>query len=421
VTRLLDDANALRQWGGRILAPLARVTPELARSDPALARRVAEAVWTFQETRDEAVDFGGPLLPITFKRGQEADHARWQLGEIFPELCREHLPTATAIFTDIVDASLTPTGRADDAALWPLALGDARGWLASYGPDLEALDREEAVPAMARALRDAHADAGTRGGEPGPMMAMLVDNMHSASAWAALLTPGADTDGLAAAFLPLLTTGSLLGHPDTHKAAGTLLRALAAHADDELHARLESAVRAAGKRATGAGLRRPERIVDELLGCLDPARVTGDAEKDRLASFAEEGGPPALTPPARAMSWFAGRETLLERLAERGTILDAPLATAIGQLDEAVALASADEAAETAQAARQRIPSLFLAADGAGATDPATPRPIQYVMTEAAVILAGDVNVMPGTALGRRVIDILLQAAISHDAGRMLS
>ena len=289
VTRLLDDTNALPHWGGQVLAQLVTTIPELARSDAALARRVAEAAWTFQEIRDESVEFGGPLLPIVFKRGQQADHARWQLGEIFPELCREDLLTATAIFTDIVDAGTTSAGHAHDAALWPLALGDAQGWLASYSPDLETLGGE-AVPAMARALRDALADAGTRGSEPAPIMVMLVTKMHNASAWADLLTPEANADGLAAAFLPLLMTGSLLAHPDTHEAAGTLLRALAAHADDESHARLESAVRAAGERATGAGRRRPERIVDELLGCLDPARVTGDAEKDRLTSLAEEGG-----------------------------------------------------------------------------------------------------------------------------------
>jgi hypothetical protein len=419
VTRLLNDANALSQWGGRILASLVITIPELARTDTALARRTADAAWTFQETRDESVDLGGPLLPITFKRSQEAEHAKWQLGDIFPELCRDHLPTAAAIFADIVDAGLSSGGHTRDAALWPLTVGDARGWLASDGPDLETLGGE-AIFAMARAVRDALAGAGAHGAEPGPVMTLLVNNMHNASAWAALLTPAANTDGLAVAVLPLLTTGSLLAHPETHEAAGSLLRALAAHADDKLHALLEAAVRAAGERATGAGRRRPGRVVDELLGCLDPARVTGDAERNRLTSLAQSGGPPALTPRPQVTAWFAGRETLLERLTDRGATVGTPLATAIGALDEAVALVSGGGPGEATQAARQRIPELFLAADRAGATNPAVPRPIRLLMTQAAAMLAYDVDLMPGTPLARRVADVLLQAATSNDAGRML-
>jgi hypothetical protein len=42
-------------------------------------------------------------------------------------------------------------------------------------------------------------------------------------------------------------------------------------------------------------------------------------------------------------------------------------------------------------------------------------------MTQAAGLLAGDVNIAPNSKLGRRVADILLQAATSGDAGRMLS
>ena len=419
VQRLLDDANALTQWGGRVLAQLVTTIPKVAPTDTTLARRIAEEAWTFQETRDEEVGLGGPLLPMTIRRGQEADHARWQLGEIFPELCLEHPPTAAAIFSDAVDACLRTGGHARDAALWPLAVGNVRGWLASDNPGLERIGGD-AAPAMARALRDALADAGTRGSEPGPIMKILVNEMHNASAWAALLTPGVDVDGLAAAFLPVLTTGSLLAHTETHEPAGALLRVLASGADDELERRLEAAVRAAGERATAAGWRRPERIVDELLGCLDPARVTGIAGRTRLTSLAQSGGPPPLTPRPQVQSWYAGRETLLDRLAANGIKIETRLAAAIDALDEAVALVSSGGAPGSTQPARQRIPSLFLAADQAGAADPTGPKPIRLLMTQAANLLAGDVNVAPNSKLGRRIADILLQAAASGDAGRML-
>jgi hypothetical protein len=420
VQRMLDDANALTQWGGRVLAQLVTTIPEVALTDTALARRIAKEAWTFQETRDEEVGLGGPLLPMTIRRSQEADHARWQLGEIFPELCHGYLPTAAVIFSDAVDARLSTTGHARDAVLWPLALGDARGWLASDNPGIEHIGGD-AAPTMARALRDALADAGTHGSEPGPVMAILINEMHNASAWGALLTPGVNADGLATAFLPVLTTGSLLAHTATHEPAGILLRVLASGADDELEQRLESAVRAGGERATAAGWRQPERIVDELLGCLDPARIIGITERSRLTSLAQSGGPPPLTPTPQVQSWYAGRETLLDRLAEDGINIDTRLADAINALDEAVALVSSGGPPDTTQPARQRIPRLFLAADAAGAADPTGPKPIRLLMTEAAGLLADDVNIAPNSKPGRRVVDILVQGATSGDAGRMLS
>jgi len=35
-------------------------------------------------------------------------------------------------------------------------------------------------------------------------------------------------------------------------------------------------------------------------------------------------------------------------------------------------------------------------------------------------MLAHDMNLVPGTPLARRVVDVLLQAATSNDAGRIL-
>jgi len=148
--------------------------------------------------------------------------------------------------------------------------------------------------------------------------------------------------------------------------------------------------------------------------------MTGDAERSRLASLAHSGGPPPLTPRPQAAAWFAGRETLLERLADRGTTVRTSLAAAIGTLDEAVTLAGMDGVDETTRAARQQIPGLFLNADRAGAANPEAPRPIRLLMTEAAAMLAHDMNLVPGTPLARRVVDVLLQAATSNDAGRIL-
>lgn len=82
---------------------------------------------------------------------------------------------------------------------------------------LEVLDRTAAT-AMAGAVRDALAEAGTNQREPGPALDRLVESLHSSRGWAALLTPGDDAEGLAEAIRPALDSGSLLAHPDTYPA-----------------------------------------------------------------------------------------------------------------------------------------------------------------------------------------------------------
>jgi hypothetical protein len=407
VARLLDDTAALGQWGGRFLAHLVAALPHVARSDAALARRVADTTWAFQDTRDERASLGSVLVPMTISRGQEASFARSQLGEVFPELCGSDLATAAAIFASIADTGLRPAGRVQGADLWPLQLGSAHGWLASFSADMDELEGDTG-PAMARALRDALAAAGLRGGEPGPVMELLVSGMHSASAWAAVLAPAADTAGQAAVMRPLLANGSLLAHIESHEAAGMLLSALAASADDVLRAELESAIQAAGERAAAAGRRQPGRIVEELLGCLASPDGTG-------------GSSPPLTPRPRAVAGWRSRYTLLDHLADNGVSMTGPLATAIDALDEAIAMAGAQDPSSEQRTATQPIGVLFLAAAEAGAADPAAPRLIRLFMTRTAASLASGAGTLPGTPLARRVTSTLLQAAVADDAGRVMS
>jgi hypothetical protein len=211
----------------------------------------------------------------------------------------------------------------------------------------------------------------------------------------------------------------MLAHPDTHAAAGALLRVLASRADDEMHAELEVAVRAAGERAVGAGMRR-DRIVDELLGCLDMNRVTGEQAVARLATLAESGGPPALTPHFQMESRWGGRYSLLDRLSEIGASVSAELAAAVDRLDEAVVEAGSGGSSEDVQAARDRMPDLFVAADQV-CSNVSVPAEVRLLIARSAALLAGDGNALPDTDLGRRVITVLLDAAGSEDEGRALS
>src|SRR6266536_2773875 len=129
VARLLDDPAAMGQWGGRVLAELVEALPPLASVDPALASRLAITVWAFDETREENVEFvSRPLLPMTETRRQQAETARWRLGQVFADLCRAHLVTAVRVFADITNTSVYPSpDPARECERWPLAVGQTRG------------------------------------------------------------------------------------------------------------------------------------------------------------------------------------------------------------------------------------------------------------------------------------------------------
>jgi hypothetical protein len=417
VARLLDDQAALSQWGGRVLTELGEAIPQVARADPALALRLARTAWAFDEPREETVALAAsPLLSMTETRRDQADMARWMLGRAFPELCHTDLATAARFFAEIANADRFPARDApQDREAWPLVAGEARGWL-SHGHDLGFLGGHDAATAMAAAVRDALAKAGSDGLEPGPVVEVLVASLHSAPAWAAILADagGTQVDGLAAAVLPALDTGSLLAYPDTHEPAGRLLGVLASHADVDQHARLEAAVLAAGGRADAAGM-RGDRVTDTLLGCLDPARVTDEVLKARLAALAAEGGPPPLitTPPVEML--YDGRITITDRL-DASDEPSAVLRSAAEALDEDLSKL-ADGPPDEQATARERLPERFLAADAAGAWSPWAPLAIRHDLVRAAALLAIDDRAGPGTALGVRVAAVLLDGATAADAG----
>jgi hypothetical protein len=80
VGRLLDDHAALAQWGGTVLSWIAQAVAPTVPHDPALARRMATAVLTFEETRDEQVTLGGgSILRLNESRRQQAEFGAYAL------------------------------------------------------------------------------------------------------------------------------------------------------------------------------------------------------------------------------------------------------------------------------------------------------------------------------------------------------
>jgi hypothetical protein len=102
VGRLLDDHAALAQWGGTVLSWIAQAVAPTVPHDPALARRMATAVLTFEETRDEQVTLGGgSILRLNESRRQQAEFGAYLLGEAFPQICAADLCVAAEVFCDL--------------------------------------------------------------------------------------------------------------------------------------------------------------------------------------------------------------------------------------------------------------------------------------------------------------------------------
>ncbi len=406
--RLLSDTVALQEWGGTVLTWLADAVVEVVFHDPDLARRMAAAVLTFRETREEQVTFGGgALLPLTESRRQQAEHGVYRLGHSFKRLCDADLVVASEIFCDLIrDRSTMPT-----KGQWPLSITDVSGWL-EYGWDLS-LGSHDAGERAAEAL--AAALTGTDPADALPALAVLVAQLHNTAAWAALMTPADEGDAVALgrALLPVLESGALLAHPDTHSSAAGLLAALAKH-EPALASTLEAAVQAAHGVADANGL--SQRIKDALIGCLRPDAIASLTLAARLEELGPD-GPPEVQPRPR-MTTTSTPWSVFEALAEQGVTLEASVESAGRALNEELRLLGAG--GDSRPEAERRLPELFAEADAAFATSASLPTGLQQLLVDAAAALARDRRVLPGTSLGNRVLELLTMAADSPDAGSFL-
>jgi hypothetical protein len=408
--RLLDDDGAMREWGGTVLMWLAEAVEGLISVDPALARRAARSVWTFEETRDDQVTFGGgPLLPLNESRKQQAQAGAYRLGEAFARMCATDLESSIEIFCDLADDEQYQ----GDRSKWPLLAGGASGGL-RYGRDLSMIGfgaGDKAAAAVATAL----AGAESAGGDTTPAVAILVGRLGNATAWAELMSSPSDAPALGRALLPALDSGALLAHPDTHAAAAELFAALAgaADADPALAARLEAAVLRAHELIDANG-GHPRRK-DALLGCLRPASVASQELVQRLREFGPA-GPPAIVPRMRPSASFTSW-SIIDRLADQGLVLPPPVEAAVLTLSDE--LDAKRNGQETRARDDNRLAAAFAAADTALGTYPEMHPRLAMLLVDSAATLAHDPRVVPGTSLGDRVATLLLAAAGSDDVGEL--
>jgi hypothetical protein len=299
-----------------VITGLAEAVAPVISHDRDLAKRLATTVLTFNEMRDEQVAFGGSaLLTMSEDRRQQAGHAVYMLGEAFDELCAADLLTAAELFCTIAEEESERPSRGD----WPMTVAGAEGWL-RYGQDLSVTKYEVGTTA-ARAVSAALTAADPAAAQP--VIAVLVEQLHSAAAWAAIMTSTDDAVALGKNLLPAIESGALLVHPQSHAAAAGLLRALA-DSEPTLAGRLEQAVLRAHAIGDANGV--SERVKDALIGCLQRDSIASPGLRSRL----DELGPdaiPDVEPFMRVTSW-SRPWSLVDSLAADGDELDPKVASA---------------------------------------------------------------------------------------------
>jgi hypothetical protein len=408
VQRLLEDETALNQWGGTILTWLADTVAPTVPHDPQLARAVAKLVLTFTETREEQVPLlGGSILRLNESRRQQAAHGAYRLGESFHEICRADLVTATEIVCDVFAQS----DNSADHDEWPLTSAGASGWLEhryGFGVPLNRSDTEQkVVAAVAAALPKAESDLSEAA------VAVLIEKLHSTSAWAVILTPAGDPVALGRVLLPALESGALLAHPDTLPQAARVLKALVEKGSVPAEM-LEAAVARAIRLADRNGMR--EVVKDILVGCLEAGTI-----KDReLATRREALGqsPPDIPEPMTMTTWTRPW-SLVDDLLAQGITLDAEVESAARDLR--AVLDEAQNGHEAPPETTTRLAEAFRRADDAFSAPHSLPVALQLLLVDAAAKLAGEAETAPGSTLGLRVLTVLSTAADSPDAGAFLA
>ncbi len=312
---------------------------------------------------------------------------------------------AAEIFCDIADDGLAPR-RGDE---WPLRAAGAEGWL-QYGQDLSMTDHHVGE-AAARALSAALAEADPADAQA--VIAALVQRLHNAGAWAALMSSATDPAALGQNLLPTLESGALLAHPQSHAAAAGLLAALAEH-EPELADRLEAAVLQAHALADANGVAQAAK--DALIGCLQPDAITSPTLRARLDELGAEDMPDPQ--PYKQVETWSRQWSILDSLAEEGIELEPEVETAAQTLDEELQAASGNSG--TKPESERRLAEAFDEAYEAFASFEPLPPALELLLVRAAEALARDCSVLPATALGERVLAVLTEAAGSTETGEFL-
>lgn len=418
VRRVLDDSDALAQWGGTVTTWFPEVAVEALQADPDLAHRLAVTSMTFEETREEDVGLGGSsVLPLRESRQQQAMHAAYRLGEVYPKMASTDVCVATAIICTIVE-HIEPTGleraarQRENAPKWPMATLNSSGWIEpDYGFGLSTYwhdDEQKMLKAIADALVDASDEMIARS------LDLLVANLHVGWAWAALMNHPSDPARLFRVLQPLFSTGTLLAHPNTYAQAASLLKA-AADEGAVPHEDLELAVSKAIELLETYD--RGDHIKDVLVACLDRTAVSDVVLASRLDALGDEvpelPSPPSMEAEVRAWS------TVDHIHEEEGSSLSPEVEAAARAFEQALNDIKEDKT-NSAELVAGLI-STFVDAHAVFSSEESIHLRLNHMLLEGAVRLAYLPEITPEHPVGSLVFQVLEAKADDADVGGFLS
>ncbi|OAT67099.1 hypothetical protein AWB85_13060 [Mycobacteroides immunogenum] len=404
--RLVNDQSALKQWGGTVLTWFPDTAAAVLNEEPQLARTLAAVAVTFKEVRDEQVSLSGSaIVGMNESRKQQAGRAAYQLGEIFSDLCEKNIVTSAEIICDLLSGEDEPA----DAHKWPIAAHGKVGYIEDgYGLSLRPRtnqDEHKMLAALSKALLTVSTE------DADSAVSILVDRMHSAFGWAALLDQPSDATALGRILFAALESGALLAHPDTFPHAATLLAALV-HDGGGLSVRIEGAVRNAIALADTNGA--SDHLKNVLVGCLKDTDIN-DAElvrrRENLGDSVPD-IPPPLSVYGESTAW-----SMVDDFQRYGVKLAQEVEKAARELDSA--LAEVQNGGKAATEAVDRLLAAFIHASEAFANAETHPW-LELLLVRAAARLAYVVAILPDSPEGNQVLQVLRDAADQADAGSFI-
>jgi hypothetical protein len=407
VQRLLEDDVALTQWGGTVLTWFPDMVVSALAPAPQLARSLATASLSFEETRNEDIGLGfSAIMPLRESRMQQARLAAYRLGEVFAQISSTDIVTATEIVSDAYGDATS----ANDNPQWPMVAHGTAGWL-EHGYGLGYSPHNDVENKMLTAL--ANALSASEDPETQAVVRQLVSTIHDGGVWAGLMQSPEHPAGLGRALLPAFESGTLLAHPDTCMQAATLLKAVA-HEGAVPHEQLEDVVRRALQLVDQNHL--SAHLKDVLVGCLAQDSISDEtlfAHRERLGEI-----PPQIPPPrptiAEVQPW-----TPIDRLREQDITLDPGVETAFEGLHDLLAQ-SQDEQSATPEGIAA-LSDAFVAANEIVESGFRVPTSLRYLVVDAARRLARARVIGPDTSSGLVVLKVLVDAADDSYSGAFLS
>lgn len=408
VRRVLDDPDALAQWGGTVTMWFPDIALEVLPTDPDLALRLAITSATFVESRTEDVRIGGSeVLPIRESRKQQSEHASYQLLNAYPEMAAIDLTTGTAIICAIVENFELMSGETNaehsGAELeWPLATPRSTGWIGRSLGLSGSADSDDDQQEMLKILAEALVQASDE--KAASALDLLVDRMHVGWAWAALMKDSSAPARLLGVLLPAFRNGTLLAHPDTSVWAAILLKAASADGGVSHH-ELESAVTRAIELLDDTD--RGEHDKDILIGCLNSTAIADHRLVTRLNELGDS--VPEIPVPGSLMAELRDMSRV-DAIVESSRVPPSPeVQEAARALEAALDRVSGNSAVGVDHLA---VP--FAEAHTAFAASGPIDRRLEYLLLDGAVGLARHLEFTPDHEVAQSVL-ALLETTSDHD------